>query len=55
MIEEMIYDKILNEIRVANRPFVNGKRPIDKKINNAYRAGLNEALRLTKRVLEIED
>jgi hypothetical protein len=56
MIEQMIFDKIADEIRVAKmRDFTGKRRPLDIKVTTAYRCGLSEALRLVKRVLQIEE
>ena len=56
MIEEMIYDKIAEELRVvADKPFDKGKRPVDKKVNRAYRAGLINALLVVRNILQIEE
>ena len=56
MIEELIYDKIVEGIREATEhPYVKGGRPLDKKVNRAYRAGLTTSLLLVRKVLQIED
>jgi len=55
MIEELLFEKIEEEIIIARKQKFTSNGHSNSKEDFAYRCGLSEALRLVKKVLQIEE